>query len=134
MYCHAILAVVFTFHYVSILIKTATAKDANVALIYIPLCLYFNINLFIYYVWFNQIYIPLCLYFNAWADHLWSGICKFTFHYVSILIDREYQKLLNEKLFTFHYVSILILLHKHSFPVEEIYIPLCLYFNCYGSI
>ena len=77
-------------------------------LIYIPLCIYFNII-------FNNIpralvviYIPLCIYFNFYSPVLITDRMVFTFHYVSISTSNR----INDFQFVGH-----------------IYIPLCTYFN-----
>ena len=54
------------------------------------------------------IYIPLCLYFNYIGDCSYEARYIFTFHYVSILMERVAQIADEIKKFTFHYVSILI--------------------------
>ena len=54
------------------------------------------------------LYIPLCLYFNIQASGVISSSNNFTFHYVSILIDLTLFDWEAQKPFTFHYVSILI--------------------------
>ncbi len=53
----------FTFHYVSILIRTTSSLRAVIS-----------------------VYIPLCLYFNPFSSVSGCGCGWFTFHYVSILI------------------------------------------------
>ena len=54
----------FTFHYVSILIRSVYRGKDKGGRIYIPLCLYFNYQPESGSLTFHQIYIPLCLYFN----------------------------------------------------------------------
>ena len=57
---------------------------------------------------------------------------NFTFHYVSILIAASLSIPFCFSGFTFHYVSILMPFRKHCSGYTKIlYIPLCLYFNCY---
>ena len=57
-------------------------------LLYIPLCLYFNLVKVKDMASAVLLYIPLCLYFNQETR---SGVAhitySFTFHYVSILMD-----------------------------------------------
>ena len=119
------------------------------------------------------IYIPLCIYFNVTVRVIESVSNKFTFHYVSIstfklsihpivntylhstmylfqLLLRFLTSLLATR-FTFHYVSIstlsivLLIMQKHNLHstmylfqltnnissciIRAIYIPLCIYFN-----
>ena len=120
----------FTFHYVSILIHDSYESRRRLNHVYIPLCLYFNLCrknssqsfLFVYIplcLYFNGggirrdllwswVYIPLCLYFNK-RGSTWSYYFDlFTFHYVSILIKYFCACIFKFLEFTFHYVSILI--------------------------
>ena len=81
---------------------------AAALVLYIPLCLYFNVRCLCGHCDSDFLYIPLCLYFNQRNVHAALFCFTFTFHYVSILILTC--TFLPEFLssFTFHYVSILI--------------------------
>ena len=81
-------------------------------LIYIPLCIYFNVLRLHGSAARVRIYIPLCIYFN-----------KHTFK-LSQYPDT----------FTFHYVSISTVTKRSAVPcIYLIYIPLCIYFNVHHS-
>ena len=54
----------FTFHYVSILIRISLADYHGTTIVYIPLCLYFNSVHPASWTIRHHVYIPLCLYFN----------------------------------------------------------------------
>ena len=97
--------------------------------VYIPLCLYFNKRWTCTAHWCVIVYIPLCLYFNikGVANVFLSWL--FTFHYVSILIFYGKGIFHAAYAFTFHYVSILIRRRGLYRPADQVYIPLCLYFN-----
>ena len=56
----------------------------------------------------TEIYIPICFYFNAVAAPAPVAAIIFTFHYVSILMNKFRNKKIFTKEFTFQYVSILI--------------------------
>ena len=55
-------------------------------LIYIPICLYFNVQGKIIFCRCKRIYIPICLYFNDLISRATYNCLEFTFQYVSILI------------------------------------------------
>ena len=96
---------IFTFHYVSIstLYYASTINDDHhlhstmylfqllkkflpdcQAIIYIPLCIYFNYFADKQQVFLFAIYIPLCIYFNRYNAMAIIMYIVFTFHYVSI--------------------------------------------------
>ena len=52
------------------------------------------------------IYIPLCIYFNIKRNHVRDDRIGFTFHYVSISTEEFARGCGFSILFTFHYVSI----------------------------
>ena len=60
----------FTFHYVSILIRISLADYHGTTIVYIPLCLYFNTLIEEINAAPIIVYIPLCLYFNQPPDCL----------------------------------------------------------------
>ena len=87
----AVPSLLFTFHYVSISTKLRRSfiwQKVNlhstmylfqlkvidvflaVYLIYIPLCIYFNLHRKLYFRHMKIIYIPLCIYFNASLPNL----------------------------------------------------------------
>ena len=70
----------FTFHYVSILMVIVDPSAAAL-IIYIPLCLYFNGLLSLMLSLPEDIYIPLCLYFNPSSPSLFIF---FLFHPLSV--------------------------------------------------
>ena len=119
----------FTFHYVSIS-TTRTTDELSTDSIYIPLCIYFNIDKIDYAVDIpaftfhyvsistrsvttfvygcSHIYIPLCIYFNYTdSAHTASGYTHL--HSTMYLFQRSVT--------TFVY------------GCSHIYIPLCIYFN-----
>ena len=100
---------VFTFHYVSISTVFGYSIDIHKVLIYIPLCIYFN--LFISFCRFNMncIYIPLCIYFNIFLLPIICNI-RINLHSTMYLFQP------NPALFNYY-------------QVKKIYIPLCIYFN-----
>ena len=56
---------------------------------------------------------------------------SFTFHYVSISTIAGIEPAYQGPLFTFHYVSISTIMDfAQADQLVEIYIPLCIYFNC----
>ena len=69
------------------------------------------------------------LMLTAWVLSFVS--MSFTFHYVSILISPIAYKKIAAIFFTFHYVSILIRIDHEIMMDLCLYIPLCLYFNCF---
>ena len=99
---------IFTFHYVSILITLFFSLIASL----------------------DGIYIPLCLYFNPRIEAYMDAVETFTFHYVSILIV-----LILKYCFSLILIYIPLCLYFNVFDDREkkwlgkIYIPLCLYFN-----
>ena len=98
----------FTFHYVSILIRSVYRGKDKGGRIYIPLCLYFNYQPESGSLTFHQIYIPLCLYFNDNPEPFVIG-CKSI--YIPLCLYFNVESLGNPNrggIFTFHYVSILI--------------------------
>ena len=118
----------FTFHHVSIS-TIRWRNDVYLIVIYIPLCIYFNLEFFVSEFKTASIYIPLCIYFNimnntsgcSWFINLHSTMylfqpelqtnlktkkMVFTFHYVSISTCLFRISLLSRLVFTFHYVSI----------------------------
>ena len=99
---------IFTFQYVSILMIITHFNLPPCFFIYIPICFYFN--------------IALC------CDIMSKS--KFTFQYVSILINWYFNYFSYTKIFTFQYVSILIISHSCiNIFCHTIYIPICFYFN-----
>ena len=74
----------FTFHYVSISTLSAVVRPILMILIYIPLCIYFNL-------------------LEGFALGL---VLVFTFHYVSISTSGKTLSAVKRLVFTFHYVSI----------------------------
>ena len=99
--------------------------------VYIPLCLYFNLSRGSACLIPFSVYIPLCLYFNLnYFCLLVFVMFSFTFHYVSILIFRLWYLTL-----PFFYVYIPLCLYFNLCVLSEalgfviVYIPLCLYFN-----
>ena len=101
----------FTFHYVSISINCRNHCGCS-KWIYIPLCFYFNEERENNAVMLYRIYIPLCFYFNIKMIIDANGSAEFTFHYVSISMNRR---------------------RKHPYRPNVIYIPLCFYFNRKGA-
>ncbi len=121
--------VAFTFHYVSIS-TLSCCSYSRWSCIYIPLCIYFNLNIVMtlqlkkihlhstMYLFQQilplrtgsdeQIYIPLCIYFNRLQKMCGVWTSKFTFHYVSIS------------------TSCTCYLSCRAYII---YIPLCIYFN-----
>ena len=97
----------FTFHYVSI----STWTD----------CCRYSAS--------SRIYIPLCIYFNWTLSDFVNWVKKFTFHYVSISTDSGHSGGGGSSRFTFHYVSISTESYLNRHTRENIYIPLCIYFN-----
>ena len=103
-----LLGLVFTFHYVSISTSLGLLLDRKRLYIYIPLCIYFNLSVFLLLLFFGQIYIPLCIYFNRTAratsglsKHIYIPLCIYFNHFI---LQRKIIKIC-------------------------IYIPLCIYFN-----
>ena len=141
----------FTFHYVSIstycpckrrtpiLIYIPLCIYFNVqadydirqeGFIYIPLCIYFNIRVSIAFVIWLFIYIPLCIYFNKYIRFVDGKILLFTFHYVSISTNLIIRKDTNQISI---YIPLCIYFNWNPVPQQMIlmliYIPLCIYFN-----
>ena len=100
----------FTFHYVSIstaysyflavnlnylhstmyLFQPSSITKLNpITLIYIPLCIYFNLPCQKFCKGLLLIYIPLCIYFNPANFAILASTALFTFHYVSISTYKE---------------------------------------------
>ncbi len=120
------------------------------SIIYIPLCIYFNLlhcisdavdrnlhsTMYLFQPVFlcsalhrAQIYIPLCIYFNV-NEILCCGLVNSI--YIPLCIYFNGQSDTNNSInptFTFHYVSISTLLTILLNLINSIYIPLCIYFN-----
>ena len=73
----------FTFHYVSILIWQSLRYLSKWGTFTFH---YFNYDLHFFFRSAHVIYIPLCLYFNVSAKSHYQAVSSFTFHYVSILM------------------------------------------------
>ena len=101
-------------------------------LIYIPLCIYFNLDAVLNSETKNSIYIPLCIYFNAVDVVILFRRKIFTFHYVSISTKEAQRMAKITLIFTFHYVSISTTFTMYRIAIAPgIYIPLCIYFNAF---
>ena len=121
-------------------------------LLYIPLCLYFNLR----HRWRRRNLMSFTFHYVSILMYFFRSISRssriFTFHYVSILMQLLTQRIGGKQDFTFHYVSILIIIfnflrnflkvftfHYVSILIIVLchipdyfillYIPLCLYFN-----
>ena len=119
----------FTFHYVSIS-TYCPCKRRTPILIYIPLCIYFNVQADYDIRQEGFIYIPLCIYFNIRVS---IAFVIWLFIYIPLCIYfNKYIRFVDGKilLFTFHYVSIStnLIIRKDTNQIS-IYIPLCIYFN-----
>ena len=101
------LLAVFTFHYVSISTFAPLNRDFNL----------------------NVIYIPLCIYFNMRPANQHRPVLQFTFHYVSI--STKVSALLSVIHAYLHSTMYLFqpFTHRYSSKRKPIYIPLCIYFN-----
>ena len=99
-------------------------------IIYIPLCIYFNLYLLPFLLCPTHIYIPLCIYFNNKQVRYVPVILIFTFHYVSISTRLPLMILSSV---TIIYIPLCIYFNNNVimwlFRFARIYIPLCIYFN-----
>ena len=81
---------------------------------------------FIYFI----IYIPLCIYFNVLLLHSYMDVVTFTFHYVSISTRLHPEQ---PRYRTMIYIPLCIYFNTASSMsaaiFRHIYIPLCIYFN-----
>ena len=120
----------FTFHYVSISTLANSIFGTTADFIYIPLCIYFNIDKGSYYSIYKSIYIPLCIYFNPVCL---CGLMNLKKIYIPLCIYFNSLSLNDNCNSSLIYIPLCIYFNRSVttfvYGCSHIYIPLCIYFN-----
>ena len=99
-------------------------------LLYIPLCIYFNLKRSCRIFKYNDLYIPLCIYFNGCRRvRFYTLVSNFTFHYVSISTMSAIKKYKTQLLYIPLCIYFNTFPYEISYGLSMLYIPLCIYFN-----